>query len=161
MKKPKFRQELKSSFKDWILDSTSHGFPKIFKTNRLITKIMWIICLCASIGLCAYMIASAIMGFFQYEVTTKIRQKTEIPIDLPALSICQNEMFLTEEGRNFVDKVLLKNGIDGIFNSSFFQNNFKSDYQESFNILMLSFIARIHALEYNMSIDVQKSFGFK
>ncbi|CAF0973946.1 unnamed protein product [Brachionus calyciflorus] len=96
------KEQLKTSFKDWILDSTSHGFPKIFKTERPILKIMWIIGLCVSIGLCSYLITRSIMNYVEFGVTTTIRYRTEIPMELPAVSICQNSMFTTEKGEQFI-----------------------------------------------------------
>ncbi|CAF1109062.1 unnamed protein product [Brachionus calyciflorus] len=122
------RRKLKNSFKDWILDSTSHGFPKIFKTERLSLKVMWTIGLCISIGFCSYLIARSIMNYVQFGVTTTIRYKTEIPMDLPAVSICQNLMFSTQKSAEFKENVWRKNGIEDIFNSTFLSTFFASNY---------------------------------
>ncbi|CAF1042719.1 unnamed protein product [Brachionus calyciflorus] len=153
-------RELKNSFKDWILDSTSHGFPKIFKTERPSLKVMWTIGVCISIGFCSYLIARSIIDYVQFGVTTTIRYKTEIPMDLPAVSICQNQMFSTQKSVEFKENILRENGIEDIFNSTFLSTFFPSNYQESLNLITTEYFARLNALNYNLSSEIKKTFGF-
>ncbi|CAF0974835.1 unnamed protein product [Brachionus calyciflorus] len=162
-KNEKLGKTLKNTFQDWILDSTSHGFPKIFKTNRITLKIIWTLCLCVCIGLCAYLVTRSITDYLQYDVTTIIRKTTEIPIELPAISICHNEMFLTQSGRDFLLKTMNQIKIsnsDDILNSSFLEYIFPSKYQESWNLENLDYIGRINALSYNLTNSIRKSIGF-
>ncbi|CAF1100393.1 unnamed protein product [Brachionus calyciflorus] len=154
------RKQLKNSLKDWILDSTSHGFPKIFKTERISLKIMWSIGLCVSIGLCSYLISRSIMDYAAFDVTTTIRYKTEIPLELPAISICQNSMFTTEESDDFRKLILKNNGIDNVLESEFLSTYFKSKYQETLNLFVSDYFSKLNALNYNLTNEIRKTLGF-
>jgi hypothetical protein len=35
---------LKDIFNEWILTSTSHGLPNIFRSNNTLAKIIWSVC---------------------------------------------------------------------------------------------------------------------
>ncbi|RNA26637.1 acid-sensing ion channel 5 isoform X1 [Brachionus plicatilis] len=134
---------LKNKLKNWILDSSSHGFPKIFKNEKPILKIIWTLCILLSIGFCCFFVIKSVVNYTKYEVTTLVRRKIKLPLELPALSICHNEMFLTPQGYTFKTELIVS-----------------SIYQESSNIDYFSYFARLKSFDYNVSDETKKSFGF-
>ncbi|CAF1062449.1 unnamed protein product [Brachionus calyciflorus] len=155
------RHKLKDSFHDWILDSTSHGFPKIFKSNRTVLKVLWVKGLCVSLGFCAFLVYRAITDYVSFEVTTSIRQIDKIPIQFPAISICNSETFVTKKAIEFANTILSYNNITDMFNSSFFSENFKQKYQTAFNIIIVNYYLRLNALNYDRTKEERRSFGFE
>ncbi|RNA43267.1 amiloride-sensitive sodium channel subunit beta [Brachionus plicatilis] len=145
---------------NWILDSTSHGFPKIIKNENLSLKLIWIIGVCLSIGCCCFFIIDTIINFSKFEVTTLVRHQTQIPLKFPAISICHNEMFLSAQGHEFRNQVLKSFDIVNIFNDSTLSSIQKSDSQASLNVDFFDYISRLKSYDQNFTNGIRKSFGF-
>lgn len=158
---PKLKETLKIKFKDWLLDSTIHGFPKILKNDRLSLKFIWIFCIFLSIGSCCYFTINSIINFTKFEVTTLVRRNTKFPLELPAISICHNEMLLSRKGHDFKVDFLKSANIGNILNSTFFSQIYQSVYQESINIDIFDYFSKIYSFSYNTSDQDKKSIGFK
>ncbi|RNA12954.1 hypothetical protein BpHYR1_006600 [Brachionus plicatilis] len=154
------RENLSNKFKDWILDSTSHGFPKIIKNEKFSLKLIWIIGVVLSISCCCYFIINTIINFTKFEVTTLVRHKTQIPLKFPVISICHNEMFLSAQGHEFRNQFLESFSIVNIFNDSFLTSIQKSDSQASLNVDFFDYLSRLKSYNQNFTNGIKKSFGF-
>ena len=77
---------IKKSLKDLVLASTSHGLPSIFRTERIVLKIMWLCFLLGSSGVGFYMVVTAVQGYLDFDVVVKIRLIKEIPTEFPTIS---------------------------------------------------------------------------
>jgi len=87
-KEKSLKQELKEAFVNWASSSTSHGFPNIFRTNILILKLIWLAFLLIATGACIYMCTEAVLDYLDWEVLTKVRVYSEIPIEFPVITVC-------------------------------------------------------------------------
>ena len=101
---------IKSRIVKKILDlgesSVIHGIPKIFKPNKIIIKLVWLLCLIGAFSSCLYSISSNINEYLGYDVTTSIKIITESKAEFPTITICNINPFTTNEGLdliNFID----------------------------------------------------------
>lgn len=100
MKKTMIKQKIKEA----LTKSTSHGIPNIAGSDSLTLKIFWVLFTLAATGLCAYLIAQNIMGFYDYDVTTKIRTKYELNFTFPSVTVCNLNFFTTEYAYEFLNQ---------------------------------------------------------
>jgi hypothetical protein len=91
--KSSLENKIKEIALEWILNSTSHGLPNLFKTSQKYLKIFWLIAFLACSGICFYLITEYIINFFEYEVTVSTTYVTETPVDFPAVTICNLNPF--------------------------------------------------------------------
>ncbi|RNA35822.1 acid-sensing ion channel 2 [Brachionus plicatilis] len=98
-------------FREWIETMTMHGFPNIFRTKYLTVRIIWIISFLASNGFCFYIITINTINFFKYEVVTTIKVAEKNSIPFPAVTVCNANPFLTEDGLKFVENFLMENNL--------------------------------------------------
>ena len=103
-KENKFIERIKKLYSDSTLSSTCHGIANIIRSSNLSIKIMWIIFIIISAGLCSFMIIDNIMSYLKYEVSTKTRVIIEYEPFFPTITIC-NINFLTS---NFATKSIEK-----------------------------------------------------
>lgn len=86
--KRSFKQTIKSQLFDFSTKSTSHGLPRIVEAEMLYQKILWTICLLASIALCSFMIVKTVSEYLQYDVITSIRIMSQEELTFPQVSVC-------------------------------------------------------------------------
>ena len=82
---------------EWCSASTSHGLPIIFRTNILLTRLMWISFLICSTSMCAFMVTRSILDYFQFDVVTKVRYFYEVPAEFPTITVCNINSFAKNE----------------------------------------------------------------
>jgi hypothetical protein len=80
-------EKIKKKTKELIMASTSHGLPNIFRTNRIIFKLMWFILFLLSTALGINTVIGTVNTYLNYEIVTKIDVITEIPTNFPAITI--------------------------------------------------------------------------
>jgi len=80
-------EKIKQKSKQLVLQSTSHGLPNAFRSNRFVFKIMWIFIFITSTLFGSYTVIQTIKTYLHYEIVTKIDVITEVPTDFPAISI--------------------------------------------------------------------------
>jgi hypothetical protein len=97
---------LKQIFLEWAESSTSHGFPNIFRTKIIAIKIMWLIFLIVSSGLCGYMVMKSILDYLSFDVITKIRIQNEVPMEFPTITICNLNPFYKKQIHVYMQEVL-------------------------------------------------------
>ena len=82
--------KISKSTKNLILASTIQGLPNIFRTNRLIFKIVWILLLIASFSTCVFYTAKNILSFMEFDTITTIKTIYQPVMSFPAVSICNS-----------------------------------------------------------------------
>jgi hypothetical protein len=97
MEEKSLAAELKREFINWSASSTSHGFPNIFKNEKIALKTMWFIFLSLSAAFCGFMVARTILDYISFEVVSQIRVFDEIPAQFPTITICNLNPFVTNE----------------------------------------------------------------
>ena len=95
--------QIKKAFYSVILSSSCHGLPNIFKATKKIIKFVWLICLILSAVLCFIFIWEQITNYLRYDVTTKIRVKSEFIANFPAVTICNINPFTSEKAANLFE----------------------------------------------------------
>jgi hypothetical protein len=103
------KHKIKHLLQEWILSSTSHGLPSVFRTDQLYLKAIWFFCFLLSTAACIYFIVSYIITYFQYGVTVSTTIETETPIDFPAITICNLNPFYVTRAISFVQETLTRN----------------------------------------------------
>ncbi len=113
------KKELIKIFKRYATESYVHGLPKIFKSEKnLIVRSIWLTCIIASLGFCAFLLYTNIFDFLGYEVTTKIQIFNEIPKVFPRVVICNNSPFVTNFAKTFLEQV--RSNLKGIESDDLF-----------------------------------------
>ena len=74
------------------------------RASNLYLKVFWMIFFVASTSGCFYLITISLIRFFNYEVTTKIQ--IENPIDFPAGTICNLNLFMKSRANYFINNAL-------------------------------------------------------
>jgi hypothetical protein len=100
----KLREKMKEPFQKLIIESTSHGLPRIFKSKHWCTKIMWLFSFLASASYCAYIIKITISDYLEYDFITSIEEYTEIPSLFPSITFCNLNQFQTMKSNRFIRK---------------------------------------------------------
>ena len=95
-----------------LLENTSvQAIPNIIRSDKIIVKFIWAICLAGSAIICIFLIKESVLSFFEFQVNSKIKFANEIPIIFPKITICNRNSFFTKEGREFLKEVALKNSL--------------------------------------------------
>jgi hypothetical protein len=83
-----FKKKAKEKIIEWCSSSTSHGLPNIARSDKFSVKILWVIFVLASTGLCALMVSRSITDYTRFDVVTKIRVYRDVPVLFPTITIC-------------------------------------------------------------------------
>ena len=74
-KRKNFLKSIKSALKNSVTNSSVHGFPNIFKSQRIANQIMWAVFFLSSAILCSWFILNSVQGYLKYDVVSKIKKK--------------------------------------------------------------------------------------
>ena len=147
--------------KEVLLNSTSHGLPNILRSESLTIKIVWAIFLVASTALCSYLCIQSILAYYKYDVTAKTRKIYESPTLFPTIAICTKQIYSTENGLDFLKKVIKKYKYADIFNDSVYAE-YKYDMPSlNYYTNNLFSSASIDLLDKNITDEQKKSFQYK
>ena len=80
-------------FRQWILQSTSHGIPNVFRTKNSILKTIWLLVFLGSCGYCFYTIIKSIVEYTQFETNSQTFYARESEMNFPAVTICNLNPF--------------------------------------------------------------------
>ncbi|CAF0751388.1 unnamed protein product [Brachionus calyciflorus] len=161
------KSKIKSSVKEALSKSTSHGIPNIVSTDKWSIRLIWIVSTLLSTALCGLLIAQNFLNYYEYEVTTKIREKYDYVVEFPSVTVCNFGRFSSEYGYNFskfADKIRLLSN-DSIRSDS----NFAIQYALSQNLTeirkfgdSLSKLVKFYKFESrpkNLSLDFTNFFS--
>jgi hypothetical protein len=112
------KEKILKKLDDLVQSSTSHGLPNIFRTKRLLIKILWTVCFSVALGFCLYMVYNGFIDYFKYETVSKTEYITEIPSIFPTVSICSVNPLSTADAQSLVEKKLNEIGYDPTKNLS-------------------------------------------
>ncbi|RNA36501.1 acid-sensing ion channel 2 isoform X1 [Brachionus plicatilis] len=123
------RQKLcfKDIFLEWTASVSFHGFPKIFLTKYTTIRII-------------------VINYLKYEVVTTIKVIEKDSLPFPAVTVCNANPFVSEEGLKYVSSFLEENNLTHIYDSEL--NNFgeKNDQEifsnNTFNRFMVTTLSK-------------------
>ena len=78
--------KVKSIIKEYALVSTVQGLSNIFRSERKLFKLIWLIVFLVSISLTIYMFVDTVVNFLEYEVVTKVEIIKEVLAKFPAVT---------------------------------------------------------------------------
>lgn len=100
------KQKLKELSLAWILTSTSHGLPSIFRVDKIYLKIIWTILFLTSTSFCIASVWQSFDTFFSFPVSSSVKIHYESPVDFPAVTICNLNSFVKPRSVSLVNYTL-------------------------------------------------------
>lgn len=163
-------EKIKSSLLDIILASTFHGYPSVFRTQRWLFKIMWLLLSLTFTAFCVYFSTKNFLDYLQYGFVTSIDEIYEQKSEFPTISICrardsQNDTFdlqITDCYFNS-DNICLNKTIyfqefyDSYYGKCYRFNGGKNLYNQSIDILNSSFPGHRYGLRLELYVEPSKS----
>ena len=128
----------KETFKQWAVESKTHGITNIFTAKSNILRIIWILCFLVSLGYCVDQLISFIITYSQFYVISNYKNLYEVPTEFPTVDICNLNPYDGNQLRRFASNLNLINNSQIIKNIYFIQEienlteNFKSYIEYSF-----------------------------
>jgi len=154
--------EIKETSKEIMLSSSINGIPNLIRTRRFGIKLLWTMCLLASVSICFYMVVQSILDYLSYEVATKIRKINQFPSPFPAITICNSNSFLTNYSLNLVDELNLKFSDENILeNDTIFYVSSNPYYRNNIynNLEFVRYLAQSYAISDRTIDDEKKRLG--
>ena len=111
------KESLKKFAYEFFVSTTCHGLPNIMRTENILLKIFWLLCLLASSVLCSIVVIQSVNEYLEFDVVTKIRVKNEKSTTFPAITLCHMNPFSTKSGNEFFSN-LLRDQINSSLTSS-------------------------------------------
>jgi hypothetical protein len=93
---------LKKIIVEWILNSSAHGLPKIFRNSNTLLKIIWLCCFLVSGSTCIFSIIRTLNDYLTYPtfISTQIIQ--EVPTYFPAVTLCNLKTVNKTKSKNYL-----------------------------------------------------------
>ena len=86
----------------WSWLSTAHGILPVLNTGSKIFRIIWLLCLIGSIGMCSYMVYRTVALYLKWEAVIRVDQRDSIELTFPAITICNLNPFVTPEATAYI-----------------------------------------------------------
>lgn len=97
-----FRRKLNAIFNEWMLTSTSHGLPNIFRSTFRSVKIVWTIFFLVALGVCTAMIVENFTDYLSFDVITKFRTIESDRLEFPEVTICNLNPMVTPKANAYI-----------------------------------------------------------
>ena len=153
LQKPEKR--LKECLEEAALSKTAHGFEKIISHKKFSLKLIWILLLLASVGVCIYFVVKSVADYLDYEVVTKIQSFYELPVLFPTVTICNVNMYNNKQSIEFAKRKIAENRIKDSFDGDEFGPGV-TPYNFALNIKYMA-----SAYFRNLTTDELKYYGSK
>jgi hypothetical protein len=147
------RKDLKKAFKEWLSSSTSHGLPNVVRTNNNLIKIMWITFFIISSAICGYFLATSILEYLKREVVSRMYVVYELPTPFPAVTICNNYPFLTNQSKEFVNEILGKYNLTNIGKENYFGS-------KKVDLILTNYILSLNGFNPNLTDEFRKTLSY-
>lgn len=151
-------KRIKQILNESAQNSTSHGIPNIFRNQNWFLKIIWLIAFLVSTGYCLKFIVFSILDYYDYPVVTKISVKSQIPLELPTITICNMNPFTNDFAYNFVDKTLAENGVYEYSDIEKFGTSM--NFQTVGKMKLLKYFISVNLMKPNISDETRQKTGY-
>ena len=108
----KKQSEIIGAIKSTLENSSINGIPNIIRNKFNLVKLVWLVCILASSGICAWFVLDIITKYYRREVVSRINVKKESVLPFPIVYICDNFGFKNKiklNDRIFYAKIYLGN----------------------------------------------------
>lgn len=151
---------IKSASSDSILSSTIHGFPNIFKTERVILKALWIILSIFSLVFCLLTVYQNVSNYSNYNVISETKTVSKQPFIFPAITLCTDFPFNLLEMTKFCAFNYEYSNCYDQQNVSIFESFQEQDYFGRYNCIRFNGF-RNGSTELKSSIGTSFMSGFQ
>ena len=79
-------KKMQHKLEEYSQDTTMHGIRNIVKTESLLIRIMWLICLIISTAACSYFIFLGLVNYLNFDIVTIIDTIYEHHSQFPTVS---------------------------------------------------------------------------
>ena len=114
------KHKIKKLLIDFIISSTIHGLPNIFKSKTLFLKIMWTFFILVSLSYCSFSIIKSINSYYSWEYVTNIDVIQEVPTEFPAITICNLNIYESEFAQQLLKQIF--SNLGNISNDSYYHS---------------------------------------
>ncbi|CAF0901340.1 unnamed protein product [Brachionus calyciflorus] len=123
----------------WCEKTTFHAVPNIATNEHIILKIMWSICLIASLGYCCRILTSSINDYYEYRVLTTFEIVQESSNLFPVITICNLNEYDLSKNTNLLNmsNYLIENTDDKDLNPKETFEKIKKEFLKNANITEL------------------------
>lgn len=138
-------------FKKWMLETYMQSLSE---RPNLFLRLVWLVCLLGSVGICAFLITRLFLQYFQYGVTTTIRDIYVDNMSFPMVTVCNVNPMVTPAAEAYIREYILnQTGSDNV-TSIYDLNNIKGGIDVDLQFM--------HYLTYASTFDpnVKLSFGY-
>ena len=97
--------KIKQLLIEWSCSSSCY-YSHVFRANKIVIKVIWTVAFIVTLAVCSFFISGSLMEFFTFETTSKIELKSEPYIEMPAITICLTNLFLTDKAKSFAWRYL-------------------------------------------------------
>ena len=104
--------------KEVMYNSFAQAIIKIFQTSHKLVGVFLAIFVIAMLSLSAYLVISAFLSFFSYEVSSMSRTHFELPAVFPKITFCNNNPFQSEYALEFLLNIIDEHHLDNIFDAN-------------------------------------------
>ena len=84
------KSEIIEAIKSTLENSSINGIPNIIRNKFNLVKLVWLVCILASSGVCAWFVLDIITKYYRREVVSRINVKKEQELPFPIVYICDN-----------------------------------------------------------------------
>ena len=151
------KQSLNNALKavsDLITVSTVHGLPNIVRSERNLTKTLWLIFTLISASLCFYLVVQSVFDYLNFDVTTKIRYINEVPAMFPSVTVCNSNPFVTEYSASYLSYILVNSSVFDTENNTFTNANLFESFDRAL------YVAQSYAKSEYFSDEQKKALGY-
>lgn len=86
LKKLRKTEKMRNNVRNLVINSTIHGLPNLFKTERPLFKFMWLIFFLISASFGLFMVITNVFDYLEFEVVTKYQIINESPMIFPTIT---------------------------------------------------------------------------
>ena len=147
-------------FNQIFSESTLHGIPRILKSKSFLSKLMWVVCFLGATGFCIFLVAMSIDDYLQFNTVVDIAYNSEIPIALPAITICNLNQFQSNSSFEFAKQQQLSDTED-FWKSSYLIDSMlelNETYRDSFSYSLKETLLSCHSNSLNCTSADFKTF---
>jgi hypothetical protein len=153
----KLRDRIKTLAIEWIKSSTIHALPKVFHSQQIYLKVIWLLLFLASFTACSYISINYFITFFSYNTNVNFAIVTESPTNFPSITICNINPFYNKRSSNYIKNVLNDNNLLYLANlTSMNQNESAIQLLNSAQTVIKTYVATYK----NLTIAERKLLGW-
>lgn len=146
-------------FKDKLLNkivskskrTSIHAIPGFTRSSSKIVNIIWILAFLLSTSYCCISIINIISSYFSYDVLITMEVVDRVPVDFPAVTVCNLNPFDRRYAERYINRVLDENDLSHVNNISLID----------LTPVKIKYLVRsAMASDHNLTESDRRSFGY-